>query len=466
MPEHIHDKEVFSLLEVTRSIRGTLAKRYGSAFWVRAEMIKLNHYPHSGHCYPDLVEKKDGKVIAQIRANLWESDYRRINDQFLDILQEPLKDGIKILLMAKITFDPVYGLALQILDIDPGYTLGDLEMERQQTLLRLRREGIFDKNSGLPWPLLPQRIAVISVETSKGYADFLRVTDNNIWGYRFFQLLFPALLQGERAVDSIIGQLKRIRRVRHHFDVVAIIRGGGGDVGLSCYNDYRLSREIALFPLPVLTGIGHATNETVAEMVAFQNAITPTKMAEYLIQRFHDFSVPVQRAQEKITDRARRLIREQNVQLNTTTRYFRSVTTGRLHQSSDRLQRQSASLIRGSGFLLQQAGRTQGDLLTRARKATVVLCSQAKKETDMLGIMLKKEVSVFQQHQQVLLAGMEKNIANLDPKNVLRRGYSITLINHKAITRPGQIKEGEVITTMLSEGSLTSEIKSIQKPAS
>src|SRR5690606_24767693 len=163
----------------------------------------------------------------------------------------------------------------------------------------------------LPFALLPQRIAIISVESSKGYADFTHIIEQNPWGYKFFHYLFPSLLQGDNASQSIINQLHRIEKVSHHFDVVAVVRGGGGDVGLSCFNDFALARQIATFPLPVITGIGHATNETVVEMISFFNAITPTKLAEFLIQRFHNFANPVEEAQRKIVDRCRNVLKEE-----------------------------------------------------------------------------------------------------------------------------------------------------------
>ena len=238
MSEVVNDKKVFTLYEVVRSVQKTLSERYTTSFWVKAEISKLNLYKLSGHCYPDLVEKRDGKVICQLKSTLWRDEYLSINDRFVKTLNEPLKDGIKILALVKITFDASHGLALNILDIDPAYTLGDLEREKQETIMTLKNEGIYEKNKRLAFPLLPQRIAIISVETSKGYADFLRVIDDNEWSYKFFHLLFPAILQDEKAVEAIIWQLRRIRKVIHHFDVVAIVRGGGGDIGLSAYNNF------------------------------------------------------------------------------------------------------------------------------------------------------------------------------------------------------------------------------------
>ena len=221
MAEIVNNRKIFSLIEVTISIQKAIAERYKSVFWVKAEMNKLNHYSHSGHCYPELVEKSDGRVIAQMKSNLWKTDFDRINHNFLKVLKEPLKDGIKILFCASISFDPVHGLGLRILDIDPSFSLGELEKEKQETLERLKREGIFQSNKLLKLPVLPQRIAVISVETSKGYSDFLKVIEHNPWGYKFFKFLFPSLLQGERSIASICSQLERIKNVRHHFDVVA-----------------------------------------------------------------------------------------------------------------------------------------------------------------------------------------------------------------------------------------------------
>jgi exodeoxyribonuclease VII large subunit len=294
MPETINDRKVFSLLEVARSISKTIADRYTSSFWVKAELLKLNHYPRSGHCYPDLVEKSAGSVVAQVRSNLWKSDYNQINRRFLEVTGEPLKDGINILLQARIQYDPIHGLSLQILDIDPGFTMGEMLREKLDTIKKLKEEGLFERNKTLPFPLLPKRVAVISVETSKGYSDFRKKIDENPYGFHFFYMLFPSLLQGDGAVPELKRQLNRIRIVKDHFDVVAIIRGGGGDLGLSCYDNYELAKEVALFPLPVLAGIGHSTNETVVQMVAFKNNITPTDLADYLIRKFSDFKTPLE----------------------------------------------------------------------------------------------------------------------------------------------------------------------------
>jgi exodeoxyribonuclease VII large subunit len=439
MPERSADKTIFSLLEVTGSIRKTLSERYQSAFWIKAEMNRLNPHPPSGHCYPELVEKRDGRIIAEIGANLWKDDYERINRLFLQVLNEPLKNGIHILFLARITYDPVYGLRLRIVDIDPGYSLGELEREKLATINRLKQEGIFDQNRSLRLPLLPKRIAVISVQTSKGYSDFRQTLEQNPWGYRFFLPLFPAILQGERAVETIIGQLRNIQKVGRHFDGVAIIRGGGGEVGLTCYNDYALCREIALFPLPVLTGIGHSTNETVAEKIAFRNAITPTDLADYLIQQFHNYAVPVSKALDRLADLSRRILQTEKQHLLHASRYFRSVTGSLLHRRRHEVQLGIRDLQRQSAGVCI-TGRQHLDLvLTRLTGQTAGFLAAAGKE----------------------LTYLERSIGLLNPDNVLKRGYTITLVEGRLVQHAAEVKEGQQIKTIFADGTVTSIAKEI-----
>jgi exodeoxyribonuclease VII large subunit len=300
---------------VSRSIQKTIADRYKSLYWIKAEMNKLNHYSHSGHCYPELLEKKEGKVVAEMRSILWKMDYQRINKQFKEVLGEPLREGITMLFQAGISYDPLYGFSLKIVDIDPTFVLGELEKEKKESIKNLQEEGIFDANRRLPFPLIPKRLAIISVETSKGLSDFFKIIDGNPWGYKIEYTLFPALLQGDKSISSIIKQLEVIADRLENFDTVAIIRGGGGDVGLSSYNNYFLSKAIAIFPIPVLTGIGHSTNETVSEMVAYKNAITPSELADFLLQKFHNFAIPVDQAQERIVRAVRRTFDDESAKL-------------------------------------------------------------------------------------------------------------------------------------------------------
>lgn len=438
MPEDFQNRQVYSLLEVSRSIERTISLRYSQAFWVKAELLKLNHYPKSGHCYPDLVEKVEGKVVAQLRAILWRREYQTTNNRFIKLTGEPLKDGINILFSARIQFHPVYGLSLHILDIDPQFTLGDMLREKQETILKLKEENVFDLNKKLHFPLLPKRIAVISVETSKGYSDFRKMIDNNPYKYRFDYMLFPSLLQGDAAVNELIRQLRRISLIKHHFDVVTIIRGGGGDVGLNCYDNYLLAKEVAKFPLPVITGIGHSTNETVVQMVAHKNSITPTDVAGFLIQRFQDFEMPLKASEEILRRKLPSLIEQEKKELLFLSRTIAHEANFKISKSSSLLNELTGSLKNHSVYVAkerrQQFYRAQENL---NRQLSTIL---AAKNNEILEV--------------------EKHISLLEPHNVLKRGFSITYHEGKSIRNPKQLKKGDEITTTLYAGKLKSIVKS------
>lgn len=502
MPETIADKTIFSLAEVARSIQKTLADRYKSLYWIKAEMNKLNHYSHSGHCYPELLEKKEGKIVAEMRATLWKNDYERINQRFIDITKEPLKNGINILLQGSISYDPVHGLSLHIIDIDASYSLGELEREKQASITLLKEQGLFDANRLLPFPLLPKRIAIISVETSKGLADFLKIIDNNPYRYRFEHKLFPALLQGDKSVSSIIEQLTRIRSHLQQFDVVAIIRGGGGEVGLSSYNNVLLATAIAGFPIPIITGIGHATNETVSEMVAYKNAITPSALADYLLQHFHNFAHPVAYAEQVLQQKVKQLIAAKQQLLNNALKYFRIASLNTLrenrHQLADlrsrTLQQSKHRLILEKSafqhvksalsmqskralleehqrviFLGQRLKRENYHVSIRSKQILIQIKEQlarnaqqiAKKEQAALNNLHRDLVSTTKRLLFEATKGIEnqeRHLSILDPKHVLKRGYSITLFNGKAVNNADDLTKGDLVETILSLGKIESQV--------
>lgn len=463
MPE---GQQVFTLLQVTKSIQRTISKRYKRAYWIKAEMNKLNHYSHSGHCYPDIVEKVNGKVVAQMRCLLWKDNFLKINNKFKSILKEPLKDGIKILFLAHINFHPQYGFSLQILDIDPSFSLGDLEQEKQKTIQKLQQEGIYQKNKSLNLPLLPKRIAIISVETSNGYADFLRVIesyhiDKN---YRFFHLLFPSLLQGDKAIQAIISQLERIKTVKQHFDVVAIIRGGGGDVGLSCYNNYNLAKTIAEFPLPVLSGIGHSTNETVTEMVSFENAITPTKLAEFLIQKFNNFAEPVQKAQEKISEKSLSLLQQEQSEFSRLLKSLQTCTRRSLVQNQNLVNLFAKNLMQHSKFRISNEKKSLKYTGENIKKNSYLFYNAARQDIKQLSLFLKKESKAQLKQTEMVLNNVDQNLNNLSPENILKRGFSITQYKGKSVQSSKTLKSGDVLETVLYKGRLTSVVQKTEKP--
>ena len=479
------DKKVYPLSSVTKSIENIIAEKCNRAIWVRAEIVKLNYYKQSGHCYPDLVEKKDGKIVAELRGNIWNDNFESINRKFKSVLNEELGDNMTVVLLATIKFHSVYGLSLNITDIDPSYTLGELARHKAEAIKKLQDENIFAQNKKTVLPKVPKTIAIISVVSSKGYCDFISVIDDNPWKYKYHYLLFPAILQGDNAINSIISQLNRIEKHKAVFDTVAIIRGGGGEIGLSCYDDYTLAKKIATFPIPVLTGIGHSTNETVAEMVSYQSFITPTKIGEFLLQKYHNFSVPLEESTVKIKTLIDKILEKQKSNLTESGRLFNSliqntfeINKSTLKQYEQYIVKFVPSLIRSekrelsisagkiqmltSSFMQYQLNDLKGNLTAVKNASEKIITNQLKE----LGEFQK---SVFMNNRFIIenaqksLGYIDDKISLLSPANVLKRGFSITRINGFSMRDTNKIKVGDSIETELYEGKISSKVETIKQ---
>ncbi len=269
-----------TLRELQRRVKAALEGQFALPVWVSAEIseIKVNY---SGHCYLELVEKggDNGVPTAQARAVVWRSHYPRISGYFEAETGQPLAAGIKILAKVLVSYHELYGFSLQITDIDPSYTLGDMERQRQQTIAQLQQDGVWEMNREVPMPAVVQRIAIVSSVNAAGYQDFCKELDKS--PYRFRLTLFDAFMQGEAAEESIVEALCAVADRAEDFDAVVLIRGGGSRSDLNCFNAYRLCAHVAQFPLPILTGIGHDKDTSVADMVAHTALKTPTAVAGY-----------------------------------------------------------------------------------------------------------------------------------------------------------------------------------------
>ena len=452
------DRQVFTLKQVVSSIRKTIEDRYLHAYWVKAEIYKFNRFP-SGHAFPEIVQRENEKIVAQLTGTIWKQNYERINQQFIEVVKEPLKDGSNLLMQVKITFSELYGLSLQIIDIDPSFSLGEVQKQREETLKRLQKEGILNLNQSLTFPLLPKRIAVISADSSKGLSDFMEVLNTNEEGYTFFTFLFNAYLQGDQAVDSIIQTLEKIKKVRHHFDLVVIVRGGGAEVGMTCYNHYELCKAIATFQLPILTGIGHSTNLNVAEMIAYRNAITPTKLAEFLIQTFREFDQEIRFGQQVTRTKAMDVLFNANQQLDALLRLFKQISKHSAGISKQHLVDLTKSLEYNSQKCVT---KNQNQL----KNIVVQISHNAKFD-------IKERFNIINQYQEKLkfrssnllistsrnIVELEKNLDLLDPIHVMKRGFSITRQNGKAITSSSEIENEVEIVTEVAEGQFRSIVK-------
>ena len=453
----------YTLLELTKSIESVIKKTYTRSYWVKAEIAKLNYYPKSGHCYPDLVEKEKGVVLAQIRATIWAGHFNDISNKFLSVTKEPLSDGMTVLIRTSVSFHPVYGLGLHISDIEPSFTLGEMAKEKLLSIEKLKKEGIFHNNKQLEPPMLMQRIAVISVETSKGYHDFTNIVDGNEWGYKFFHMLFPAILQGESAINSITEQLNRIKKAQEHFDVVVIIRGGGGDIGLSSYDNYKLAKAVALFPIPIITGIGHATNETVVELVAFINKITPTDVGYYLLQKFHNFSVRVQDAQSGLINKSKQISNDERVKIKNISMFLKNNTNRLIYDNRLNLARSTHEFNRIAISFIERKRMRFTRLISTLSDKPKQLISTEEKLILQSGKRLITSVNTNIVSNHMRLSSLSDKLRLLEPKNILKRGYSITSHKGKTVLNTNNLKLNDIVETQTYEGSFKSKVQSIER---
>ncbi|PKO98671.1 MAG: exodeoxyribonuclease VII large subunit [Bacteroidetes bacterium HGW-Bacteroidetes-8] len=280
-------REEITLGELQERIKGVIESSFSGRYWVRAETGEVKIHSQ-GHCYIDLIEKSKGGggVTAKVQAVIWASSFRMLKPYFETTTGRALERGLSILVNVQVTYSQVYGMSLVITDIDPAFTIGEQEIIRQKSIMRLSQEGMFEINSSLDIPLLPSRLAVISSEGAAGYRDFVKHLEDNDYGFSFSIKLFPAPLQGDSAPDGIIEQMEMVAREMDNFDILLIIRGGGAAQDLVCFDDYNLAINIAQFPLPVVVAVGHDHDYHIADMVAHTSLKTPTAAAAFIIDLF------------------------------------------------------------------------------------------------------------------------------------------------------------------------------------
>jgi exodeoxyribonuclease VII large subunit len=452
------EKQVFTLQQVVRSIKKTLEDRYTQNYWVKAEMHKLNKYP-SGHAFPELVQKDENKIVAQITGTIWKQQLERINTKFIEVVKEPLREGTSLLLLVKINYSETFGLGLQILDIDPSYSLGELQKQREETLRKLAKEGLLNLNQKLHFPILPKRVAIISADSSKGLSDFLQVLQENEKSYFIFTHLFNAYLQGDVAVQSIISALKKIKRVKDHFDIVIIVRGGGAEVGMTCYNNYDLCKAIAEFPLPVLTGIGHSTNLNVAEMVSFRNEITPTKLAEFLLQTFREFEQETKRLNREMIAHSLQIIDKTKQDFNGQVRIFKHASLRFTDSLKNELNQQIIELKNTTRYFLKNENDAVLSLKNDYRIVTKEIITAERNTLSLISKPIKGSLLHFFERKESDLEQLEKTVNILNPSNVLQRGYSLTLLNGKILSTKNKPKKGDLIESKTNSLTLFSRVE-------
>lgn len=354
----------YSLSELCSLISDALGMSFPETYWVRCEIASLSE--KSGHLYIDLVEKgQRGLFVARQRATCWNGRQQMLRAYFEQETGTRLQVGMQVLLEVEVRFHAVYGLSLDVQNIDPQYTVGDLARQRQETIARLQSEGIFDMQRMLSLPTLTRRLAVVSAGDAAGYGDFVHQLEES--AYRFSPTLFPAAMQGDRAAQSIIHALEAIASVEEEFDAVVIIRGGGASSDLTCFDDYTLAAHCAQFPLPILAGIGHTRDVSVVDMVAYQSLKTPTAVAAFLVERMEEQRLRIEQWQRRLQQTAVRqvLLRQHRVEqaaqgLTNSLRMMLLRQNSRIAMLGQRVETLNPERIYRLGYsLLRKAGKVQ-----------------------------------------------------------------------------------------------------------
>lgn len=425
-----------SLFELNNLVRTTLENTWCDPVWIAAELSELRRNPN-GHCYLELVEKdsRSDALIAKARGNIWRNVWPLLKSHFEKVTGRTLAPGMRVLVAAEVTFHELYGYSLNIVDIDPTYTLGDMSRRRNEILAQLKADGVYTLNKELTLPRPLKRIAVISSPTAAGYGDFCNQLEQS--GCAFRLEIYPATMQGEQVGPSIIAALDRIASEEHLWDAVAIIRGGGASSDLNGFDNYDLASHIAQFPLPVFTGIGHERDDTVIDFVAHTRFKTPTAVAAFLIQQDMEETRICTELQRRLQQSVCVLLEQEQNRLREWMQRYKMGIWQSTRSYHEILLRKSSRMQIAVGHQLQDA---------RFRLET---CPP---------IIRQASERLLETHRQRHLH-ITQIIGMTDPQHILRLGFSITRYQGKSVQQPNDVPIGATITTQLAEGEITSTVQ-------
>lgn len=453
-------RQEFTLLELNNRIKGVIQQSFPDTYWVRAEMSDVRQHAASGHCYLEFVEKHpvNGQLLAKARGSIWAKTFRMIKPYFEMETGQSFASGIKVLVKVTVEFHELYGYSLTVVDIDPTYTLGDMVRRRMEIIKQLQEEGVFSLNKELDCPLLPQRIAVITSPSAAGYEDFMKQLVQNKSGYIFYTHLFPAIMQGEKTEESVIGALDKVYRHLDCFDVVVIIRGGGATSDLHSFDSYLLAANCAQFPLPIITGIGHERDDTVVDMVANTRMKTPTAVAEFLINRMDDAADRLNTLQDKCSTKAIEILTERKNSLDLLATMLPSMVTSRLTSNHSSLQLLGMKLPSLANNLLEQ-NRFALQRLVVTLPATAKQNMERKNSVfEKIDSMFRKSVDDFLLKRKHALELSEQYVSLASPENILRKGYSLIYKNGRLVKRSVDLHEGDELSIHFIDGDKKSRI--------
>lgn len=427
-----------SLYELNSLVRDVISMSLPDSCWVEAELSEARE-GYGGHCYMELIEKDEhsNTPIAKAHASCWRNRWMLLKPQFERVTGQRIHAGMKVLLKVHAQFHENYGFSWIVDDIDPTYTMGDMARKRMEIIQTLKEEGVFDLQKELKLPMFCQRIAVISSATAAGYGDFCNQLADNGYGLQFTTALFAATMQGEGVEQSVISALNRINEEWENWDCVVIIRGGGATSDLSGFDTLALAENVANFPLPIITGIGHERDESVLDMISFQRVKTPTAAAAFLVDHLTEVYARIEDAQEAIVNYVKRRLQVERMKF-------------------ERLSTQIPTLF--SLVKVRQSNRLD-QLLNRLKVKAERIPADGLHRLEMLEARLKEPVARKLERELHRIDMLSQRAIAQDPERLLSRGYSITLKDGKSIKDASQLKSGDEIETRFAKGVAKAVVK-------
>ena len=459
-----NDTKKFSLTQLQSEIRKIVSDNFTVDIWVIAEVseVKINF---SGHAYLELVEKSEvsDDIISRARAIIWSRQARMLLPYFETTTGSAIGEGMKILIKVSVEYHELYGLSLIINDIDPSYTIGEIAVKRKKIIKRLEKEGVIGMNQECEYPLLPKSIAIISSPKAAGYQDFITHLLNNQYGYTYRTNLYEAIMQGEDTAISVTSALDEIYKGIDNTDLVVIVRGGGSQADLSWFDNYGIAYMVTQFPVPVLTGIGHEKDLSVTDLVAFNNFKTPTAVADYIIES-------TRATEEYIISTGKRIKDLSMLVMSSNRDLFKNTRIRIIPLINNELSKNREDLsilrhkIRGATSLYIERNMTLTEIVRNSFTREAGLCIRKRLEslTYIEGELRKQSVSAVTKNKEKL-EYVNRSFQNLSPERVLRRGYSITLLNGRSVRQAAKLNKGDNITTILHEGKIDSKIFEIKE---
>lgn len=409
------------LSEFLEQVQDQIRDHFSETYSVVAEIASLSG---ARHMYFELIEKEGNQIKAKCRANLWAFNRYRVIGHFQNVTRETLKPGMKVLLRVQAEFHVQYGFSLNIVDIDPSYSLGEFERIKQETIKQLEADGLIDVNNEFELPWVLNRLAIVTSATAAGYQDFMKQLESNVYGYAFDCELFECLVQGEQAPASIIDALNRVEMNKKGFDAIILIRGGGSVIDLSCFDDYELNTIIAQSTYPVLTGIGHDRDFSVADRVAHTHLKTPTAVAEFIIDHNSNFEQNVLDAGAEIANLVQQIIEQKSYDLDSAIQSLRAESQMLLHQNELKVEAALSKLEMNTQKSITQKEKALDGLLSKVQLATKS--------------SLNNDASKLQK--------LETTLELINPFKILEKGYTLTLKDGKQIAA-NDVEVGDEIET-------------------